>query len=885
MLKRMLATMLAAVMLLQPTMASAISWGDLVYELHNSGTGSYTSEDGTTAELDGDEMTITGGTVSDVDIGDDETIGKYTFVDVVIDGEVFHVWMNQEQAEIVLDGETQLNTNWVYMDVFGDEALASENGSIKLTVGENASVNVGEDVSLYIVSGSGELVNNGTIDAKWVSVRAFDGGEVSGENNGEMKVDQQFAIGAESKNEATGQYGETSSAEFVNNGSVYGDGWQDEEGNEYRNELHMFSRGDSQVSVTNNGTVDADMPLTGGNGDWDGDREETAPDDAKYTMEFTNNGEVNGIVNVSVWENGDTTTTNNGTVGEMATDVHEAGTSSKLINNGSAGSIFAAADSGAVSVEHNGTTEFLGGFTYGDAQSTINVNEGGVVTGDVGFDANGESSITISNSGTIENFMGGASFDNSSMTVENKGEVNGGLSVDSWGESELNMSNSGSVSGELYMGAMENSSGSLENSGEANHLFVSANGSGSATAENKGTVAGDTWFDAMGDSSLTVTNNGTFENGMAGGADENAALTLENKGDVSGQIYVEGWGEAEVGMTNSGTADAIWVNAFGASEMTAANDGTVNGEFGGGGYEDGALKLENNGESGSAWVDAYDNANVSYENNGAVAEGIAMSTDGSASLTVSSGANATDGGKTAYIFLGEGETITKEQIAEIMAKADIPKDTVIATVDEEGEITGEYEIAEDGTVQELGAAPEYEPYDEAKIYAAMRAADEALRQARAVGGVTTSIFWNKQMYLGHSTYNGRVYYKGAVEMTKQSLSWLPGGDAEGKNYTLRINEKDVNPADVEIRLAQDILDVCKRAGIAVITIVDKNNAPIAQYQVADLIAAREAYGLAADELICISADANAEVMKVTATGEYLPLEPKTEAAAEEQAGA
>ena len=762
--------MMAAVMLLQPTMASAISWCDLVYELHNSGTGSYTSEDGTTAELSGDEMTITGGTVSDVGIHDGEGVSKYKFVDVVIDGMEFVVYLFEDQTEIALEGETEVNVGFAGMWVDGNASEEITDASIKLTVGEDASVNATNDVMFYIIEGTGELVNNGEINGEGVSVRGHDGGDVIVKNNGQITVGDQLYVCATSYNEDTREHGGKSTMNFENTGSI------DPGRNTY-----VVAMGDADTAFSNSGTI-------------------------------TN--EIYSEVGYSHY-------------GEEDPDYAEAGSK---------------------------------------------------VTEDM------QTSITINNSGEITDYLAINSWQQGTMDIGNEGEISN-VYMDAFGDSTVNMSNSGSVSGELYMGSWENSDGRIENSGEANNLFVSANESGSVTAENKGTVTGDTWFDAMGESDVTISNSGTFENSMCGGADENAALTLENKGTVSGDIYGEGWGEAEVGVTNSGTAGHVWASAFGESTITATNNGTVEGEFGGGGYEGGKLEIANNGESGSAWIDAFDDANVSYKNNGAVAEEIAMQTDGSASLTVASGANATDGGKTAYIFLGEGETITKEQIAEIMAKADIPKDTVIATVDEEGEITGEYEIAEDGTVKELGAAPEYEPYDEAKIYAAMRAADEALRQSRAVGGVTTSIFWNKQMYLGHSTYNGRVYYKGAVEMTKQSLSWLPGGDAEGKNYTLRINEKDVNPADVEIRLAQDILDVCKRAGIAVITIVDKNNAPIAQYQVADLIAAREAYGLAADELICISADANAEVMKVTATGEYLPLEPKTEAAAEEQAGA
>ena len=40
----------------------------------------------------------------------------------------------------------------------------------------------------------------------------------------------------------------------------------------------------------------------------------------------------------------------------------------------------------------------------------------------------------------------------------------------------------------------------------------------------------------------------------------------------------------------------------------------------------------------------------------------------------------------------------------------------------------------------------------------------------------------------------------------------------------------------------------------------------------DLLGAFEQYGLVEGELLCVSGDAEAEVMKVTLEGEYLPLE-------------
>ena len=146
---------------------------------------------------------------------------------------------------------------------------------------------------------------------------------------------------------------------------------------------------------------------------------------------------------------------------------------------------------------------------------------------------------------------------------------------------------------------------------------------------------------------------------------------------------------------------------------------------------------------------------------------------------------------------------------------------------------------------------------------------ELQRQAEGIGGVTTSPVWNWQGYLGHSSKPMWIYVNGEKTMMRQRLFWLGDGT---KNHTCRINLDEPDPASVELRIGLDMLRTAQRAEISVISILDKEGNPVAQFAVSDLMGAFEQYGLVEGELLCVSGDADAEVMKVTLDGEYLPLE-------------
>ena len=183
----------------------------------------------------------------------------------------------------------------------------------------------------------------------------------------------------------------------------------------------------------------------------------------------------------------------------------------------------------------------------------------------------------------------------------------------------------------------------------------------------------------------------------------------------------------------------------------------------------------------------------------------------------------------------------------------------IVLVDEQGNVVFEIVKDEDDDEEEE-PEPEPDPI-------------ELQRQAEGIGGVTTSPVWNWQGYLGHSSKPMWIYVNGEKVLMRQRLFWL--GDST-KNHTCRINVAEPDPASIELRVGLDMLRTAQRAEISVISILDKDSNPIAQFAVSDLLGAFEQYGLEEGELLCVSADPDAEVMKVTLDGEYLPLEEAEE---------
>lgn len=143
---------------------------------------------------------------------------------------------------------------------------------------------------------------------------------------------------------------------------------------------------------------------------------------------------------------------------------------------------------------------------------------------------------------------------------------------------------------------------------------------------------------------------------------------------------------------------------------------------------------------------------------------------------------------------------------------------------------------------------------------------EMKRQAEAIGGVYGSPYWIKQMYLGYHSYNLRLLIDGQPVTMRERLNWNAD---KSKGISLRVNT--VAPEKLTMRFDEKVLEVFERTNITTVTLLDKNGAAVMQYNVSDLRAAYDQYGLnEADQLVVGGVDD--DVMKIGADGQLVPVE-------------
>ena len=143
---------------------------------------------------------------------------------------------------------------------------------------------------------------------------------------------------------------------------------------------------------------------------------------------------------------------------------------------------------------------------------------------------------------------------------------------------------------------------------------------------------------------------------------------------------------------------------------------------------------------------------------------------------------------------------------------------------------------------------------------------EMKRQAEAIGGVYGSPYWIKQMYLGYHSYNLRLLIDGQPVTMRERLNWNAD---KSKGISLRVNT--VAPGKLTMRFDEKVLEVFERTNITTVTLLDKNGAAVMQYNVSDLRAAYDQYGLNdADQLVVGGVDD--DVMKIGADGQLVPVE-------------
>ena len=210
-------------------------------------------------------------------------------------------------------------------------------------------------------------------------------------------------------------------------------------------------------------------------------------------------------------------------------------------------------------------------------------------------------------------------------------------------------------------------------------------------------------------------------------------------------------------------------------------------------------------------------------------------------------------------YVKNGTQEEAEKLVDRMFSFETPGTyTVIATLTWKDE-NGEYHHKDFIVTRTVGE-------DEGPSEEEIRHDMEMKRQAEAIGGVYGSPYWIKQLYLGYHSYNLRLLIDGQPVTMRERLNWNAD---KSKGISLRVNT--VAPEKLTMRFDEKVLEVFERTNITTVTLLDKNGAAVMQYNVSDLRAAYDQYGLNdADQLVVGGVDD--DVMKIGADGQLVPVE-------------
>ena len=270
--------------------------------------------------------------------------------------------------------------------------------------------------------------------------------------------------------------------------------------------------------------------------------------------------------------------------------------------------------------------------------------------------------------------------------------------------------------------------------------------------------------------------------------------------------------------------------------------------------ENGEAELVNEGVIGDEFVSAIISGNSHLTNKGTLNMGeITFEDDNNKEITYSN--------ITACVWddVKDGTQAEAEKLVDRMFSLDAPGTyNILVTLyweDEKGDEHNKDFIVTRTVSEDEGPSEEEIRHDM-----------EMKRQAEAIGGVYGSPYWIKQMYLGYHSYNLRLLIDGQPVTMRERLNWNAD---KSKGISLRVNT--VAPEKLTMRFDEKVLEVFERTNITTVTLLDKNGAAVMQYNVSDLRAAYDQYGLNdADQLVVGGVDD--DVMKIGADGQLVPVE-------------
>ena len=503
-----------------------------------------------------------------------------------------------------------------------------------------------------------------------------------------------------------------------------------------------------------------------------------------------------------------------------------------------------------------------------------------------------------------------------SVTAENAGSISGDFRSSAQGEgSSARVSNAegGTIGGAMNIFASDGAQMTADNNGKANEMLANAMTGGQTDAANNGDVSVRTSGWSKGDGSkLTLinnghsgtmsaeayldgkaglTNNGTAEGGI-GGYTDGGRVDIANNGAVDGNVIVGAEEKGHVSAKNGETGTIYgdlkgWTDGVGSTaylENAGKLEGRMDLESELATLEaDGMMPLSNGQqEELDVWGDGkphHDKANVAESVSdpntkpGTPGEGVLSGERrGSGTVVVKDQNNgsANVNGKKVDATLSVTSQTTQAQIQAQLSALNIwntPGEYTILVECTNDDGTVSYEAM---TIRIAGEEPETEEADapdyEVPLADQMRHEMEMQRQEEAIGGVFGSPYWIKQMYLGYHSYNLRLYIGEKQANMRERLSW----NAD-KTKAISFTVNTVNPEKLTMRFDERALEVFERTEITVVTLLDKNGTPVMQYNVSDLRAAYDGFGLHdTDQLVVGGVDD--EVMKIGADGQMVAAE-------------
>jgi len=592
-------------------------------------------------------------------------------------------------------------------------------------------------------------------------------------------------------------------------------------------------------------------------------------------------------------------------------------------------------EGGTAEINQGGTVESDIVVNAEGESNTLTVNNTGKVQDDISIDLKGDyNNAVISNTGSIaDEYDIDIYGSGNNANASNAGEVGGRMdayiypaeTLDAEGNwiaagtssgNSINLTNSGTIAEDLVVSIEgEKNSASMINDGTVGvymDSYITGNNN-TVDRTNAGTVGDELYVDVMGNGNAVSTVNtgdvaedivhylqGTGNTLTTSSSDdltgwlhtslvgEDNHATLISSGDTgSVELYVQGLGNSLHASSDGDIAESLYANADGRNNiLNVSSSGDIQDSlFSQSVGQNAQSSVAHDGDVGNGvMIGATIGGQAAVQVFGSTGNALVISEeDSSATLGVTGGVQNpiymfNEGKVTLMICAGNGSVIPEDVLAQIIENSvtyvDEPTGVLdVITTDNGGQKTARYCVAADGTVTLEEVYEQDLPDDDPANWSEdrIRHHKELERKAAAIGGVTGSPYWLKQLYLGYMSLNLRLFDGEEQLLFKESLSWQPDG-----SKLLTLNVRIANTSELMMRLDGMVIDKLKQAGISAITITNGNGDPFMTYAVSDLEGVRAMYDLGLEDYIVVG-EATDDVMMIGADGRIVPIEGEQEA--------